>query len=204
EVIDDGSTNPDQIKVKINKKAIHTIKVNVSDKKVKQYKLQVGPQQYPQNIIKNKQIVTVDNIKKQNWISDNVYADIQPLIYEGLLKSSILGLVTPTGELGAITYQQKKYVIMGGVNVSTQTIPTKDSDQRIRVKFDTEWRTPDFNFISARFRFKQSTRFYEQEGILKLVIDNYDGHVIKSPMEIIDDAEIKAPITWDNPKPIGS
>ncbi|APD51113.1 hypothetical protein [Francisella hispaniensis] len=190
EVINDSSTSPNQLKVKINEKAIHTIKVNVSDKQVKQYKLQVGPQQYPQNIIGNNlfdiNMMTLPTspgyIGYMN-IAGNCHSD-------GIVTNDLISLngsridpykITLSSGRGLDRAVHKAFPVRYWIN------PKKDYYIIDIYLYDDHNKLFLYDF-SMELEFNPSSKYYKQLASEELVV-HYNGKVIETESEI----------HWSNP-----
>ncbi|APD51110.1 hypothetical protein [Francisella hispaniensis] len=181
EVIDDGSTNPDQIKVKINKKAIHTIKVNVSDKKVKQYKLQVGPQQYPQNI-KDNDIIKINAVAAP---LGNLYAYIY---FSRADTEGINSINIRSQDTTVRGYKSGRWFPIYSSTTPIDRNGRMASDYQISFKTTESWEEYMINTS-----FSQSTKYYTQVGKLETIVRDFSNYTGKYEYRVIN---------WDDPTPI--
>ncbi|AVC43595.1 hypothetical protein B4919_01720 [Francisella tularensis subsp. novicida] len=182
--------NPRELKVKIDKKAIHKIKINLTNDNVREYELQVGTQQYPASNVSLKDLTNV-HAKMRKVFTDNIYLDL-------IHPNNSLGLIGSDNTMN-IDYSDLSVFLYHSMSLTgaETSITSYDDHETIKV-YASGILTPIPNTYVI-YGFKISNNFYSQTGVVEMMLDR-DGlmtNLLVRDHEVVDGGPC---VTWDPPK----
>ncbi|MBK2357063.1 hypothetical protein [Francisella hispaniensis] len=173
--------NPRELKVKIDKKALHKVKINLIDDNVREYELQVGSQQYPASNVTLRDLTNV-HAKMRKVFTDNIYLD----------------LIHPNNTMN-IDYTDLSVFLYHSTSLTgAETSKTSYDDHETIKVYASGILTPIPNTYVI-YGFKISNNFYSQAGFVEMMLDS-DGlmtNILIRDHEAVDGGPC---VTWDSPR----
>ncbi|WP_082810690.1 hypothetical protein [Francisella hispaniensis] len=173
--------NPRELKVKIDKKAMHKIKINLTDDNVREYELQVGSQQYPESNVSLKDLTNV-HAKMRKVFTDNIYLD----------------LIHPNNTMN-IDYTDLSVFLYHSTSLAGAETSKTSYDDYETIKVYASGIFMPIPNTYVIYGFKISNNFYSQTGFVEMMLDR-DGlmtNILIRDHEAVDGGPC---VTWDPPR----
>ncbi|MBK2357061.1 hypothetical protein [Francisella hispaniensis] len=188
--------NPRELKVKIDKKALHKVKINLTDDNVREYELQVGSQLYPESNVTLRDLTNVHaKMPRPLTIStDNIYLDL-------IHPSNSLGLIDPDNSMKISYSNISVFYLLFRTNNKFRVAPLSITSYNDREFIEAYVSAICLAVAWVRiiYECKISNNFYSQRAVVEMVLDQYGlmtNHLVESGDIIVDGGPR---VIWDRP-----
>ncbi|OIN83410.1 hypothetical protein [Francisella sp. TX07-6608] len=187
--------NPRELKVKIDKKALHKIKVNLTDDNVREYELQVGTQQYPESKVTLKDLTNVHaKMPPRPTIpTDNIYLDL-------IHPSNSLGLIDPDNSMKISYSNIAVFYLLFRTNNKFRLAPLSITSYNDREFIEVYISAIALvSWVRIIYECEISNNFYSQKAAVEMVLDEnglMTNHLVESGDIIVDGGPR---VVWDSP-----